>query len=303
MRALVALALGAFLMLPGADAAGSLSPTAHATPSARAASVATAVASSPSPSPSPSVEATPSASPSPSGSPQTEWALNLYNVAGLRRQYPDLYACTAAAVQMSLNLIALDNGDVSWQPTTEYRVQEGILAYERANMTMALSSEGSDPHGTRNALNYFGWSSMDAGVYADVAEPSFAVASQAVVASIARTRKPAIVFPWFGGHAQVVTGYKVHGENPAVSDDFTIEGVYITDPLEGYTFLIYGGVSHRVNEIRPNSWIPLKDWKSGSDSVRFTEYLQTDSRGRDPIDGQIGQLEWFGKWVAVIAVK
>jgi hypothetical protein len=304
-RAFVALTLGAILVLPGADSAGSVGPAAPATASTRATPTATAsgtaVASSPAPSPSPTVEATPSVSPTPSGSPQTEWALDLYRASGVRRQYPDPFACTAAAVQTSLNLIALDNGDVHWTTTTAYRTQEDILAYERANMTMAASSDGSDPHGTRNALNYFGWGSMDKGVYTDVAEPSFAAASKAVVASIARTRKPAIIFTWFGGHSQIVTGYKAHGQNPATSDDFTIEGVYITDPLEGYTFIVYGGVSYRVDAIRPDTWIPLANWKSGSDSIRFTDYRQTDSRLRDPIDGSIGELEWYGKWVVVMA--
>jgi hypothetical protein len=308
MRAFVALTLGAIVMLTSAGCTGSVglpapsstptrpAPTASAAPTLEVA--ATAVASDPSP----TVDAIPSASPAPAGSPQTEWTLDLYHAAGVRRQYPDLFACTAAAVQTSLNLIARDANPL-WSPSTSYRTQEKIFAYERAHMTMRASSEGSDPHGTRNALNYFGWGSMDAGVYVDVAEPSFEAASKAIVASIARTRKPAIIFTWYGGHSQVVTGYRAHGQNPATSDDFTVEGIYLTDPLLGHSWIVYGGVVRDVVGIRPDTWVTQAAWKSGSDPVRFTDYRQTDSPLRDPIDGRIGKVEWSRKWVVVLALS
>jgi hypothetical protein len=311
MRAAMAPTLGALLLVIVAGCAGSAGsaasagastrPAPSATPNLAPAATASVRASLPSPSPVVAVAATPSASPTTGGSPQTEWALDLFNGDGVRRQYPDLYACTAASVQTSLNLIALDGADKQWTLDTSYRTQEKIMAYERAHMTMTASSEGSDPHGTRNALNYFGWGSMDAGVYVDVAEPSFDAAAKAIVASIARTRKPAITFTWFGGHTHLVTGYKAHGQNPATSDDFTVEGVYLTDPLLGYSYIIYGGVSHKVDAFKPDTWVTLADWKSGSDAIRFTHYVQTDSPLRDPIDGWIGKLEWYEKWVVVLA--
>ena len=117
------------------------------------------------------------------------------------------------------------------------------MAYLAAHLDEPLPKEsnGSDPHGTRNALNYYGWGSKQAGVYQDVSFATFGEAARAIVSSVARTRKPAVVFTWFGEHSQVVTGYKVRGENPASSDDFTIEGVYLTDPLLGYTHIEFGG--------------------------------------------------------------
>jgi hypothetical protein len=39
-------------------------------------------------------------------------------------------------------------------------------------------SNGSDPHGTRNALNYYGWGSKKAGVYQDVSFATFGEAAQ-----------------------------------------------------------------------------------------------------------------------------
>ena len=58
-----------------------------------------------------------------------------------------------------------------------------MLSYERSNMTMLAASAGSDPHGWRNALNYFGWGSIKAGAYEDAAYPSFDAAARAVAAA------------------------------------------------------------------------------------------------------------------------
>ncbi len=248
----------------------------------------------------PAQEASPSPAPSESAQ-KTEWTLDLYKHAGLRRQYPDQSACTAANVVTSLNLIALDGSGTRWAPTVSYQAMKMVLDYERAHMTLPASVRGSDPHGTRNALNYFGWATQEAGVYVDVALPSFAAAARAVVASVARTRKPAMIFSWFGTHAQIVTGYRVRGSDPATSDDFSIVGVYVTDPLEGKETIIYGGAPHTVYTAGDDTWVTLEAWRSGSDSVRFTAFWQSDSIFRDPLDGQIGKTEWYGKWVVVLA--
>ena len=119
-----------------------------------------------------------------------------------------------------------------WQFDNSYEMQGHILKYERDHMTMSRTYPGSDPHGWRNALNHFGWGSIDAGVYVDSAYSSFDKAARATVSPIARFDKPVGILGWFGAHAQMVTGYTVHGEDPRVSDDWTIIGVYITDPLQ-----------------------------------------------------------------------
>jgi hypothetical protein len=220
----------------------------------------------------------------------------------MRFEYPDPYACTATSVQIALNFIVYDGGTAVWTPTTSYAAEQKIFEYERANMTLPVWANGSDPHGSRNAINYFGWGSIKAGVYKDVSFGTFRAAAKSIVSSIARTRRPAIIFPWYGGHAQVVTGYKAHGEDPATSDNFTVEGVYLTDPLVGYTYIVYGGTSHRVVAIHPDTYVSLATWQYGPDAVRFTDFRQTDSTIRDPIDGALGRNEWFRKWVAVLAV-
>jgi hypothetical protein len=308
MRSLAAVAMAALVAL-SAGCAGSAAPSATVAPtiaSTRSAAAATGTATAtlvPTPSPSPTAIPTPSASPTPAGSPQTDWTLTLYNENGVRFQNPDHEACTAASAQTALNMIALGGGDTGWTPTIDYAVQERILEYERANMTMAVTSPGSDPHGTRNALNYYGWNSMWAGVYVDRAYSTFDEAAKAIVSSIARTHKPAIIFTWFGGHTQVVSGYKVHGADPATSNAFTVIGVYLTDPLIGTGSLFYGGVWHDVQTITADTFVTLANWKSGPDAVQFRWYWQPDSTLVDPIDGNIGKQEWYNRWVVVLATK
>jgi hypothetical protein len=224
---------------------------------------------------------------------QTVWKYDLYNSSGVRWQNPDLTACTAATAQMALNMIAISSTGnpppFKWTSSTSYATQETVLSYERSHMTTPLSSKGSDPHGERNALNYFGWGSQNSLVYKDVAYTSFAAAAKGIVSSIAKTHKPAIVYPWGGAHAQIITGYQVTGEDPAISDNYTVTGIYLTDPLQrdGYRDL----------------WVTLGTWVNGNSNLRFVKYAQTDPTGKDPIDGQVGKAEWYGKWVAVQAVN
>jgi hypothetical protein len=74
----------------------------------------------------------------------------------MRFQYPDYYSCTATSVQISLNFIALAGGDTEWLLDASYAAQEEIFRFERGHMTLPATADGSDPHGTRNAMNYFG---------------------------------------------------------------------------------------------------------------------------------------------------
>ena len=58
-----------------------------------------------------------------------------------------------------LNFIALrgSGGEgFGWLPTLSATVRDQILAWERSHDTLA-GGRGSDPHGWRNALNYYGW--------------------------------------------------------------------------------------------------------------------------------------------------
>jgi hypothetical protein len=217
-------------------------------------------------------------------------------------QDPDYTACVATAAEMMLNMTAYQanlsymsssnevfQSPLRWRPDTSYAKQEEILAYTRANMTMLTSSAGTDPHGWRNALNYYGWGNIHAGVYRDSAYTSFDLAAAAAVKAVAREQRPVGILARAGTHAQFVTGYVVTGADPAVSDGFTIVGVYITDPLKSAAMRDF--------------YVPLATWRSGVFTVRFSAYTETDSPYVDPIDGNVGTTEWYDKWVIIDPVR
>jgi hypothetical protein len=280
--------------------------SAGAVSSASMAADPTAVASpSPTPtaaeSPAPSATATISASPTPvpvSGI----WTYNVYDARAVRWQDPDSSACVAASALIMLNLAtywhdyAAADGQPDplpvlngWKPDVSYAKMEELLAYERETGTMDLRDPGSDAHGWRNSMNYYGWGNITSDVYRDMAFGSFQDAAHATVLTLAMYRKPVGILGWAGDHAQVVTGYKVKGhDSRAGLADFTILGVYLTDPLASDGFR--------------NHYVPLATWESGGKTIRFTPYKMTNSPNKDPIDGKIANDEWYGKWVIVAPV-
>jgi hypothetical protein len=234
-------------------------------------------------------------------SASSTYEADVYSARSALYQDPDATACVAAAAQMMLNMTAY-NANLSfmsssevfqlpmrWRADTTAAKRTAILAYSRANMTMLQSSLGTDPHGWRNALNYYGWGRTNIGVYRDSAYATFDLAAKAVVSSLARHMKPIGILARSGHHAQLVTGYVVTGEDPAVSDNYTISGVYITDPL--------------VSAAMRDTYVPLETWRSGGTAVRFTAYMESDSPYQDGIDLQVGTTEWYGKWVILDALR
>jgi hypothetical protein len=177
-----------------------------------------------------------------------------------------------------------------WKVNVSYATQEAVLAYERHNTTQVLTDGGADAHGWRNALNYYGWGHNGAGVYDDLAFTSFDQAARATVTAIALYRKPVGILAQAGVHAQVVTGYRVVGEDPRTgSPRFTIAGIYLTDPIKGRGIV--------------NRYVSIASWQSSSSKIfRFVTYKMTNSPYVDPIDGQQGNAEWDGKWVLVAPV-
>jgi hypothetical protein len=249
--------------------------------------------SSPEPSPPAIPASTPLAAPvaTPAARPATH-TFDMYDRRAVRWQQPDNTACTAASTLSVLNTIFYARSDPSlvWHPSTSLATQESILTYERAHMTTSTLSAGSDPHGWRNALNYYGWGSINAGVYSDAAYGSFGDATKAAVLALAQTHKPVGILAEYGAHAEFITGYKVTGADPATGSlDFTIVGVYLTDP--------WRSDGHR------DAWISYSRWQTGLLRVRFGPYEQVDSHRRDKLDGRVGEKEWLNKWVIVKPVK
>jgi hypothetical protein len=287
------------------------SNAAGPSPSAGASASALADPATPTPQPSPTAfptftpwPTTASSTPGPSAKPVSgTWVYDVYDARAVRWQNPDMTACTAASALMMLNMAtywqnyAPASGAVpaaskpnTWTPDVSYARQESILAYQRKTGTMLLSWPGADAHGWRDSLNYDGWGSIKAGVYTDQSFTSFDAAAKATVMAIALYRKPVGILGWAGNHAQIVTGYRVKGGDPRTgATNFTIVGVYVTDPLKGDGFR--------------DRYFTIATWKSGAKTIKFTPYTMTNSPYVDSIDGHQGNAEWDGKWVTVAPVK
>ena len=231
--------------------------------------------------------------------PLPAWSMNIFDRSVFRYQNPDQDGCVAAATIDMLNLVALQPGaelpppgggslaetTFRWSVTLSWNTQKKILWFERKHMTTVKTDSGSDPHGWRNGLNYYGWGSLKAGMYKDAAFRTVDQAARAAIDSLARTGKPVGILAWSGGHAQFVTGYSVQGQDPRVGDNYTIVGVFLTDPLR--------------RDALVNTFVSYWNWRTGPLAWRFTKDTQTDSPYVDPIDGKEGNLEWYGKWVII----
>jgi hypothetical protein len=246
----------------------------------------------PKPTPKPTPAPTPTPTPAPSSTPiaavQT-WTYDIYDSRAVRWQDPDGNACTATVTLSMLNTIyyARSSASLTWQASVLFSTEEDILAWERNHMTMLVSSAGSDPHGMRNALNFYGWGSMTAGMYRDLSYNSLDAATRAIVTAIARLRKPVGILGKAGRHGQFVTGYKVTGDDPRTgSSNFSVVGLYVTDPLQAVG--------------RRDAWTSYAALVSGGTWIAFTPYLESDSPYVDPIDGQVGTTEWHGRWVTLM---
>ena len=182
-----------------------------------------------------------------------------------------------------LNTIALNgNGGKGFRLGTRagaHRAVDSILAWERTHDTLAGGS-GSDPHGWRNALNYYGWGSgalaASSRVYEDLAFTSYDRAVKNAIRQLIRTRKPVGILAWQGRHAQFITGYAGLSGKPFAKDgagryrnDFTVDAVFLSDPLKADGWV--------------NARIGYAELKSSSNArLRFAPYAETDSPYDDP---------------------
>ena len=222
--------------------------------------------------------------------------VNLYSDL-IRYQNPDMKACVGAATLIMLNQVATegDPGDrFQWVPSTELATQRSIIRWARAHDTLEPGPGGTDPNGWRNALNQYGWADYEdpaTMTYQVFSYRSYGAAVKSAVIALARYHKPVGILAWAGGHAQVLNGYTVVGQDPATSGDFKVRYVYLTDPLRRdglrnaritYSNLIYG---------------PLK--------YRLRKYRQKDSPYDDPYTPGllVAHRGWYGRYVIVAPVR
>ena len=304
--AFVALPTLAFAADPsvGPDASAEAQPSPTATPTAQPAATPQPT---PTPTPTPTPNPTPTPTPNPTPAPPSLAlrSMNLFVSSQFRYQDPNWRACTAASVRSMLNFISVraTGGDgFVWTPLTGPAVRDRILAWERTHDTMA-GGYGSDPHGWRNALNYYGWgpNAVWAGqrVYDDFSYSSFEIAMKATVRALAATGKPVGVLGWRGAHAQMITGYYGLVGNPFAKDAtgkytnaFSVAGFYLTDPLRSSR-----AVNRTITYKALHATMTYK-W-------RFQRYVETDSRYDDPYTPgyRVSKTEWYGRFVLILPIR
>jgi hypothetical protein len=279
---------------PAASPAPTDSPTSTAPPTP-------APTDTPSPTASPAPSPTPT--PGPSGAPAT---LNLFQAGGFRYQDPSMSACVAAVVMDMLNFIALGDRPgpaIAWHRTLGLATQTKLYAWERSHDTSPNRLPGSDAHGIRNALNYYGWGAgalyAEHRVYEDMSFATFDVAVRTAVRQIILTGKPVGVIGWAGTHAQIMTGYYGLSGDPLArnpdgtyADTFTVAGIWLSDPLRSDGWL--------------NVPVPIDLFRTARNRrLRFVPFLQRDSWADDPYTPgtRTSWREWYGRYVLIVPVR
>jgi len=231
--------------------------------------------------------------------------LNIFSSSLVRYQDPNYSACTAASVQTMLNFISYTRSGGSgfrWSRTVSGTTRDAILSWERSHDTMS-GGRGSDPHGWRNALNYYGWGSATLGqgsrVYDDFSYSSYDAATKAAVRALILTRKPVGVLAWAGAHAQFLHGYYGLSGDPFAKDSagnytnkFTFSGFYLTDPLRSSS-----AVNMRIG------YATLRD--TSNMRFRLRRYVENDSLLDDPYTPGTRRSvdEWYGYFVLIVPVR
>jgi hypothetical protein len=231
--------------------------------------------------------------------------LNVFRAEGFRYQDSNRYACTAASAMVMLNWIALNGtggAGFRWKVNRTPAMRDSILAWERTHDTLA-GGRASDPHGWRNALNYYGWGPTalrPAGRrYDDRPFSTYDNAVKASVRGLIATGKAVGVIGWAGGHSQIIVGYYglngdpfARNEAGAFANAFSVEGFYLVDPLMSQA-MVNVQVSYETFRSSPNP------------KLRFQPYIDRDSPYDDAYSPGIrpARDEWYGKFVTVMPIR
>ena len=125
--------------------------------------------------------------------------------------------CAVAATQMVLTMLGLGNTSDAFQQEIKGRISEWESVHDSLN-------GGWGPNAVREALAAYG-----ANGYEERAYWSYADALRDSAIAISETGKPVVLFPWWGAHTWVMTGYQADAD-PTVFADAYISGAYILDP-------------------------------------------------------------------------
>ena len=101
--------------------------------------------------------------------------------------------------------------------------QTSLYKLARRLSTKTLVGKGAEPIGWARGLRQLGHGGFKVGAFA-----TRRAAVQAAAKAIRMTGRPAGLLVWRGAHSWVMSGFRA-SRDPAVTDDFTVTGVYIED--------------------------------------------------------------------------
>ena len=194
-------------------------PSRSATPTAR-------------PTPTPTVVASSTASPEPTPTPTplvrepVDVALVRDHTAVFTSQLTDK-DCAVAATQMVLTILGLG------EPTEAFQqeIKDNLPRWESRHDSL---NGGWGPAAVGLALADYGATGYEVRAYA-----SYTDALRDSALAISRFDKPVVMFPWWGAHSWVMTGYRADAD-PTLFDDAEITGAYILDPWYPRVSSIWG---------------------------------------------------------------
>jgi len=181
------------------------------------------------PTPRPTALATPDQTPTPSPTPARE-PVDVDIVEDPAAVFTSQITskdCAVAGTQMVLTILGLGN------PSNEFQTEIHDRIGEWQSVNDSLNG-GWGPGAVGLALAAYGAPGYEIrayGAYTDALRDS--------AIAISRTKMPVVMFPWWGAHTWVMTGYRADAD-PTVFPDATVTGAYILDPWYPRVSSIWG---------------------------------------------------------------
>lgn len=135
--------------------------------------------------------------------------------------------CAVAATQMVLTILGLGNASDAFQLEIKSRIGDWETLEDSHN-------GGWGPAAVGEALAAYGAPGYEVRAY-----ESHIDAMRESAIRLSTTGKPVVLFPWWGAHSWVMTGYQADAD-PTIFPDATITGLYILDPWHPRTSSIWG---------------------------------------------------------------
>ncbi|HET6380157.1 MAG TPA: papain-like cysteine protease family protein [candidate division Zixibacteria bacterium] len=180
------------------------------------------------PTPRPTPTDAPTAEPTPTPIPRlpVDVALVEDHQAVFISQQTDKW-CAVAGTQMVLAVLGLGDNSPQFQAEIASRIEEWESWDDSHN-------GGWGPDAVRQALAAYG-----AEGYEERAYESYLDALRDSAIAISTYDKPVVMFPWWGAHTWVMTGYRADAD-PTIFPDARVRGAYILDPWYPRNSSIWG---------------------------------------------------------------